>query len=58
MKAVTPDYAVISCGKGNSYGHPIPAILTRYESMNTKIYRTDLEGSLVFTTTGGEPKRS
>lgn len=55
LDAVTPVYAVISCGEGNSYGHPKPAILTRYQAMKMEIHRTDLEGSIVFTTTGGEP---
>ncbi len=55
LDAVTPAYGVISCGKGNSYGHPIQEILGRYEAMNVKLYRTDLEGSIVFTSTGGEP---
>ena len=55
LDAVTPVYAVISCGEGNSYGHPIQAILARYEAMKAEIYRTDLEGSIVFTSTGGEP---
>ena len=57
LAAVTPDYGVISCGKGNSYGHPVPSILARYQSMNTTLYRTDLEGSIVFTSTGGEPEK-
>ena len=55
LNAVTPVYGVISCGKGNTYGHPIQEILLRYEAMNVTIFRTDLEGSIVFTTTGGEP---
>ena len=57
LDAVTPVYAVISCGEGNSYGHPIRAILARYEAMKAEIYRTDLEGSIVFTSTGGEPTK-
>ena len=57
LDAVTPVYGVISCGTGNSYGHPIPSILTRYEAMNVKLFRTDLEGSIVFTSTGGEPEK-
>ena len=55
LDAVTPVYGVISCGKGNTYGHPIQEILVRYEAMNVTLYRTDLEGSIVFTSTGGEP---
>ncbi len=57
LNAVTPDFAVISCGEGNKYGHPLPEILTRYEGMDVPVYRTDLEGSIVFTSDGGEPER-
>ena len=57
LDAVTPVYAVISCGEGNSYGHPIQAILARYEAMKAEIYRTDKEGSIVFSSTGGEPTK-
>ena len=55
LDAVTPIYAVISVGEGNTYGHPIQAILARYEAMKAEILRTDKEGDIVFTSTGGEP---
>ena len=55
LNAVTPTYAVISVGEGNTYDHPKQEILARYEAMKLEIHRTDLEGSIVFTTTGGEP---
>lgn len=57
LKAVTPVYGVISCGAGNSYGHPIQSVLKRYETLGITLYRTDLEGSIVFTSTGGEPTK-
>ncbi|MDR3313084.1 MAG: MBL fold metallo-hydrolase [Oscillospiraceae bacterium] len=52
LELVTPEAVVISCGAGNSYGHPHPAILDRLLSLGVQIYRTDLEGSLVFDTDG------
>ncbi len=55
LEAVTPDVAVVSVGEGNTHGHPKQEIMSRYESMGIIIYRTDLLGSIVFTTTGGEP---
>ncbi len=58
LDAVTPVHAVISCGEGNSYGHPKQEIITRYDAMKLEIHRTDLEGSIVFTSTGGEPEKS
>ena len=55
LDAVTPVYAVISVGEGNTYDHPKQEILARYEAMKITVHRTDKEGSIVFTTTGGEP---
>ena len=57
LDAVTPVYAVISVGEGNTYDHPKQEILARYEAMRITIHRTDKEGSIVFTTTGGEPSK-
>lgn len=57
LEAVSPDYAVISVGEGNSYGHPHAQILTRLESCNVRVWRTDLEGSIVFVSDGGEPQK-
>jgi competence protein ComEC len=37
---VLPDYAVISAGKGNSYGHPHKETLDRLNSFNVKILST------------------
>ena len=57
LDAVTPAYGVISVGEGNTHGHPVSKILARYEAMNVKLHRTDLEGSIVFISTGGEPEK-
>lgn len=57
LDAVTPAFAVISVGEGNTYDHPKQVTLSKYEAMGMVIYRTDKEGSIVFTTTGGEPER-
>lgn len=40
--------AVISCGKGNSYGHPHKEILQYLNQNKKEIYRTDKQGSIVF----------
>ena len=57
LDAVTPLHAVISVGEGNTYDHPKQEILSRYEAMKLTIHRTDQEGSIVFTSTGGEPEK-
>ncbi len=46
IQVVNPKYAVISVGKNNSYGHPSDKVLENLK--NSKIYRTDLDGSIVF----------
>ena len=52
VKKVNPMYAVISCGKGNSYGHPHSAVLNTLRSLNVKIYRTDEQGTIIATSDG------
>jgi competence protein ComEC len=52
IKAVKPEAAIISCGANNDYHHPHPSTLKKYEQANTKIYRTDVSGSVVVTTDG------
>lgn len=47
-----PDYAVISVGKGNSYGHPTDDTLSRLRDADVKTYRTDLNGDITFTSDG------
>ncbi len=46
---VTPEICVISCEKGNSYGHPHGVALDRLEKTGAEIRRTDLEGTVVIT---------
>lgn len=46
VKETAPEIAIISVGKGNSYGHPNNEILKRYEEIGSKIYRTDEVGNI------------
>lgn len=46
LKAVSPEIAVISCGKNNSYGFPPDIILDRLKKYGIKIYRTDLDSKV------------
>lgn len=52
LKKVDPKYAVISCGMGNKYGHPTDEVLERLNSRNIEVFRTDLQGTIVFTSDG------
>lgn len=56
LKAINPEYAVISCGEDNSYGHPHAATMNSLRSMGVKVYRTDEQGSLIATSDGKEIK--
>ena len=52
LRAVAPQYGVISCGTGNSYGHPHDAALSRLRDADVTLYRTDLQGTIVCTSDG------
>ena len=50
LDVVKPEYALISAGEGNSYGHPTSEVLTRLATIGCEnVYRTDLHGSIVLT---------
>ena len=44
-----PEYAVISCGKDNMYGHPHKETMERLKEQKAKIYRTDKSGDIIFS---------
>ena len=52
LKATGADYGVICVGADNSYGHPTSAALNRLATAGIDVYRTDLCGSIVFSTDG------
>lgn len=52
LSKVKAEVAVISVGKGNSYGHPSTDTLERLKSIGAKIYRTDLNGDIIILTDG------
>ena len=43
---INPKYSIISVGKNNRYGHPNKEVLNTLE--DSKIYRTDQDGSIIF----------
>lgn len=52
IKETSPEYAVISVGKDNKYGHPVKTVLSRLEKYSSYIYRTDECGTIIITSTG------
>lgn len=52
VEAVSPQYATISCGKGNKYGHPNREVLELLEEEHIEYYRTDLSGNITFSSNG------
>ena len=47
LDVVKPEYAIASCGLGNSYGHPHKEVLDMLSLKNVALYRTDLCGNIV-----------
>ena len=54
LNAVDCEYAVISCGEGNSHHHPRQVALDRLIAQDMTIYRTDNNGNIVLTVTDGD----
>lgn len=52
LKKVNPTIAVIQVGIGNSYGHPRKETLDKLNELNVKVYRTDLDGTIIAKSDG------
>ncbi len=52
FQAVNPEYAVISCAEGNSYGNPSAQTLNTFRMNGVKVFRTDEEGTIVAVSDG------
>lgn len=50
LEQVKPEYAIISCGQNNDYGHPHQEVMDRLKGV--KICRTDEEGTILVTSDG------
>lgn len=48
LRAVEPEMAIISAGEGNPYGHPTQEVLDRLLSVGCPVYRTDINGTVIF----------
>src|SRR5262249_22282916 len=52
VRALAPTIAVVSAGRGNHFGHPVPEVLQRYEEVGAKVFRTDRDGAITIDTDG------
>jgi len=52
LEAWRPQIALISCGRGNPFGHPAPDVIARLEAIGARIYRTDFDGEITVDTDG------
>ncbi len=52
LKAVDPKIVVVSAGKNNVYHHPHPSVMNRIEKLGLMVFRTDMDGHILFLTDG------
>ena len=54
LDQLQPDYCVLSLGADNSYGHPHKEVVKRLNKLNTTVYRTDINGTILVQTDGND----
>jgi len=52
VNKVNPKYVIIMVGANNQYDHPYQITLDRWSNTGAKIYRTDLNGTIIVSTDG------
>jgi len=52
LSAWRPQFALISAGRGNTFGHPAPEVLRRLEEIHAVVFRTDRDGQITLETDG------
>jgi competence protein ComEC len=52
VAALHPGVAVVSAGRSNHFGHPVPEVLDRYRLAGAEVFRTDRDGQVRVDTDG------
>lgn len=52
LDTVSPRYAVVSAGHGNTYNHPHPTVVERVKERNITLLETSRDGTISFTSDG------
>ncbi|MGD6774463.1 DNA internalization-related competence protein ComEC/Rec2 [Sutcliffiella horikoshii] len=48
LREIRPDVAIISAGRNNRFGHPHQEVLERLSQVEAEVYRTDIQGAIIF----------
>ena len=56
IESISPEIAVISCGKNNEYGHPHKEVLSYLKKVKSSVYRTDRQKTVKVTSNGKDLK--
>ena len=54
LQMTKPQYAIISCGKKNHYGHPHEETLMQLQTIGARVYRTDQCGAIILHIQSGK----
>ena len=52
LRQIKPEVAIVSVGPNNSYALPKESILHRLENIGAKLYRTDIDGTIIIKSDG------
>jgi competence protein ComEC len=52
LAALRPQLAIVSAGRGNHFGHPVPEVLDRYAAVGADVLRTDRDGAVTMESDG------